>query len=417
MIVGFAGMTHLGINTAVATADKGWEIIGYDENQKTIDNLKNKVLEINEPDLKLYFEKNFERLSFTNNINKLSECDIIYIANDVPTNNNGESNLEPINILIEKVKSVINIESSLVILCQVPPGYTRSIKITDNKNIFYQVETLIFGRAMDRALHPERFIVGCSEKNNIIPKTYEKLLLSFSCPIIKMSFESAELSKIAINFFLVSSITTTNLLAEVSEEIGADWFDIIPALQLDKRIGKYSYIKPGLGISGGNLERDLKTILKIANKKNINYDLITSWIDNSKFRKKWCWEILKKFVFSVNKNPSIAILGLAYKENTNSIKNSPSLDLLERIKDKAVHIHDPVVDPNKIKYGTYFKSIDECIRNVDVLIISTPWEEYKKIDLNKLKNKMNGNVIIDPFRVLNSKLLIDLGFQYHTLGI
>ena len=90
---------------------------------------------------------------------------------------------------------------------------------------------------------------------------------------------------------------------------------------------------------------------------------------------------------------------------------------MERIKDKTVHIHDPVVDPNKIKYGTYFKSIDECIRNVDVLIISTPWEEYKKIDLNKLKNKMNGNVIIDPFRVLNSKLLIDLGFQYHTLGI
>ena len=82
MIVGFAGMTHLGINTAVATADKGWNIIGYDENQEKINNLRNKELDINEPDLKLYFEKNFERLSFTNNINKLSECNIIYIANN-----------------------------------------------------------------------------------------------------------------------------------------------------------------------------------------------------------------------------------------------------------------------------------------------------------------------------------------------
>ena len=416
MIIGFAGMTHLGINTAVATAERGWKVIGFDESIETINNLQKSQLSINEPNLDLFFEKNHERLSFTNNINELSVCDIIYIAKDVPTNNSGESNLEPINSLINKVKSIIHQEVNLVILCQVPPGYTRSINIENNENIFYQVETLIFGNAMDRALYPERFIIGCSNKNDVIPKKYEELLLSFSCPIIKMSFESAELTKIAINFFLVSSITTSNLLAEVSEEIGADWFDIIPALQLDKRIGQFSYIKPGLGISGGNLERDLATILKITNKKNINSDLIKSWIDNSKYRKKWCWKILNKFVLSSNKDPCISVLGLAYKENTNSIKNSPALDLLEKIKDKKVRTHDPAVDQNKIKYGKFFKTIDECIKHADVVIISTPWEEYKKFDLVKLKKEMNGNIIIDPFRTLDSDHAVKLGFEYHTLG-
>ena len=135
MIIGFAGMTHLGINTAVATAERGWKVIGFDESIETINNLQKSQLSINEPNLDLFFEKNHERLSFTNNINELSVCDIIYIAKDVPTNNSGESNLEPINSLINKVKSIIHQEVNLVILCQVPPGYTRSINIENNENI------------------------------------------------------------------------------------------------------------------------------------------------------------------------------------------------------------------------------------------------------------------------------------------
>ena len=416
MKIGFAGMTHLGINTAVATAEKGWNVIGYDKNELLIKNLNHNKIPIKEPDLDYFSSKNSNKLTYTSNLDDLSKCNIIYISNDVPTDDNAKSDLKPIKDLINKIENIINKDTLLIILCQVPPGFCRSIKTIPENKIFYQVETLIFGKAIDRALNPERFIIGFADKNIKIPPLYEKLLLSFNCPIIKMSYESAELTKIAINFYLVSSVTTTNLLAEVSEKIGADWFDIMPALRMDKRIGQYSYITPGLGISGGNLERDLNTILDIGDKTKINCDVINSWKHNSSLRKKWCWNKLKENVLLNNKNPKIALLGLAYKENTHSIKNSPSLELLEELKDKNVFTHDPVVEAEAVKHGTFCDKTSKCIENANVLIISTPWPEYKEINPLELKNKMNGNVIIDPFRLLNSKELIKLGFNYHTLG-
>ena len=125
---------------------------------------------------------------------------------------------------------------------------------------FYQVETLIFGAAVKRAMEPERFIVGALDPSAALPESYASFLKAFGCPVLVMRLESAELAKIAINFFLVSTVCTTNTLAELCESIGADWGEIAPALRLDRRIGPHAYLKPGLGIAGGNLERDLVTV-------------------------------------------------------------------------------------------------------------------------------------------------------------
>src|SRR6185437_13120933 len=130
--------------------------------------------------------------------------------------------------------------------------------------LFDQGETLVFGRAVERATEPERFIVGCAAPERPIPAAYGAYLSAYSCPILPMRYESAELSKIAINCCLVASVTVANTLAELSEEIGADWAEIAPALRLDRRIGLHSYLAPGLGISGGNLERDLATVLRLS---------------------------------------------------------------------------------------------------------------------------------------------------------
>ena len=143
--------------------------------------------------------------------------------------------------------------------------FTRKIKWPKNK-LFYQVETLIFGKAFERALKPERIIVG-QDAIKKLPLNYIKFLNKFKCPVITMNYESAELSKISINLFLISQVTTTNSIVEISKKIGADWNSIKLALNLDKRIGKKSYLNPGLGISGGNLERDLSTIQTLAQKQ------------------------------------------------------------------------------------------------------------------------------------------------------
>src|SRR5208282_3885562 len=133
---------------------------------------------------------------------------------------------------------------------QVPPGFTRGVARVPHERLIYQVETLIFGRAVERALHPERFIVGCADPARPLPPAFAAFLASFGCPILPMRYESAELCKISINFFLVASISAANSLAELSEHIGAEWSEIMPALRLDKRIGPHAYIAPGLGIAG-----------------------------------------------------------------------------------------------------------------------------------------------------------------------
>jgi len=415
-VIGFAGMTHLGLCSAVAAADRGWEVVCYDSSASLVEELDKKVMPVSEPDLLDSVKCNESRLEFSSEIGALVECDIVYISADVPTDSFGKSNLKPIEFLISKVASNIKKTTILVVLCQVPPGFTRSLLQTFDGQLFYQVETLVFGQAIDRAVNPERFIIGSRLNDQPLPAKYQKYLESFGCPVLTMSYESAELSKIAINFCLVSSISVANVLAEISESIGADWMDIVPSLRLDKRIGQYSYLKPGLGISGGNLERDLRTIVDISEEKAIDSSIINAWIKNSHQRKDWCWERFKQYALIDNKDPIVAVLGLAYKENTRSIKNSPSLQLLSHMKEFSVRVHDPVVTEDVVPLLSYFESPLECIEGSDVLIISTPWPEYSDISLDSICSKMRGRLIIDPYRMLDGGLLSRSGFQYHSLG-
>lgn len=417
-IIGFAGLTHLGLNSLVASAEKGFSVVGFHEDDSLVENLRNGIININEPQLLDYYQKNKKKINFSSDPNSLKQCDIIYISTDVPTDNFGLSDLTLVNKLINIVISNMNSSAILVILCQVPPGFTRLIKWPSHQ-IFYQVETLIFGRAFDRALNPERFIIGSFDKTKKLPESYITYLESFSCPILKMSYESAELAKISINMFLVSSVTTSNILAELCEKIGADWFEIIPALKLDKRIGPFAYLNPGLGIAGGNLERDLRTVVDFSKKHNTDANTVSSWINNSIYRKKWAWDLIKNLILITENNikPSFAILGLTYKENTHSIKNSASIELLEKLKDYPVKVYDPGAhDDFNIQNVIRVSKMEDTLNGADFLIIMTPWEEFKSLSINEIKNRMKGDFIIDPFKVLDETTLINLGFTYKTLG-
>ena len=416
--IGFAGLTHLGLNSLVASAERGFTIVGFHEDDTLVQNLRNGVININEPQLLDFYQKNKNQISFSNDPNSLKECDIIYVSTDVPTDNFGLSDLTSVNKLINNVIKNINSNAILVILCQVPPGFTRTIKWPINQ-LYYQVETLIFGRAIDRALNPERFIIGSSDKAKELPINYLNYLEAFSCPILQMSFESAELAKISINMFLVSSVTTSNILAELCEKIGANWFEIIPALKLDKRIGPFAYLNPGLGIAGGNLERDLRTVLDFSKKYNTDANTVSSWINNSKHRKKWVWDLINELI-SIRQNkvkPTFAILGLTYKENTHSLKNSASMELLEKLKDYTVKVYDPAA-PNDFNLKNVIRVTkkEDTLNGADFLIIMTPWEEFKSLSINEIKSRMNGNFIIDPFKLLDEATLINVGFTYKTLG-
>mgnify|MGYP001131351996 CR=1 FL=1 len=387
LTIGYVGLTHLGVNYAIASAMKGFNVVCYDDDLDVISTLKKKRIPFYEKGTEKYLKKNFNKFCFTNKISDLQSCDLIFISKDVPTDSNGKSNLLEIKRIIKKITQSIKKKGNLIVLCQVPPGFTRNIN-WPLKNLYYQVETLVFSNSLERALYPERIIVG--RNSDKVDKRYNFFLKKFKCPILEMSYESAELAKISINIFLISSVTSTNILSEISENIGANWSDISGALKLDKRIGKYAYLKPGLGISGGNLERDLETFRNYLefNKIYENYSKNIKKI--STYRKNWNYTQFKKIINNFKNLRSVGILGLTYKENTNSIKNSPSLYFIKKIyhtKKFKINAFDPKIK-ELINYKSVkiCKNIPELLKNSEIVFISTPWKVFKKINYKKFKN-------------------------------
>jgi UDPglucose 6-dehydrogenase len=417
LLVGFAGMTHLGINSAAAAAARGFAVLGYDADAELVQRLDARRLPVVEPGLVELLAEHAARIEFSAASAALGRCDIVYIAADVPTDDQGRSDLAPIRTLIDRVAANLREDALLIILSQVPPGFTRALRAVPHERLLYQVETLIFGRAVERALHPERFIVGCADPEKPLPPRFRTLLDAFDCAILPMRYESAELAKISINFCLVASVSVANTLAEVSETIGADWAEIVPALRLDKRIGPYAYLSPGLGIAGGNLERDLCTVLSLAAGKSVDVSVIEAWISNSVHRKEWCWRVLNEELLMREPSARIAVLGLAYKENTQSTKNSPALTLLAHLAGKEVSVHDPVVPPSVVPFARACSDPMRCVEGADAVVIATPWPEYRDLSVAALARVMRGRLLIDPFRLLNGREAAAAGFAYYALGM
>jgi UDPglucose 6-dehydrogenase len=202
----------------------------------------------------------------------------------------------------------------------------------------------------------------------------------------------------------------------VSEAIGADWSEIAPALRLDRRIGPYAYLDPGLGISGGNLERDLRTVLNLGRQHATDTRLIDAWLANSAHRKDWPWRVLQAAVLARAPDACIAVLGLAYKENTHSTKNAPALQLLAHLEGRKVKVHDPVVPASVVAGVIGCATASDCVRDADAVVIATAWPEYRALSLETFKGLMRGRVLIDPLRALDGAKARALGFAYHTLG-
>jgi UDPglucose 6-dehydrogenase len=414
--VGFAGMTHLGIVSAIAAAARGFGVLGVDDDGALLARLERGDLPIREPDLDALLAANRERIAFAGDPAEVRHCDIVYIAADVPTDDEAKSDLASIARLIDRIARHLNPNAVLVVLCQVPPGFTRRIAAVPPERLFYQVETLVFGRAVERALRPERFIIGCADCSQPLPAGYRELLDAFDCPILSMRYESAELAKISINFCLVGSIAVANTLAEICEGIGADWAEIVPALRLDRRIGAYAYLDPGLGIAGGNLERDLRTVLDLAAGTASDVRVVEAWIANSRHRRDWCWRILRDRLLGTHAAPRIGVLGLAYKENTCSTRNSPALALLERLQGAALRVHDPVVPSSVVPFAQGFSDPLSCAAGADALVLATPWPEYRGLRVADLARVMAGRLLVDPFRLLDGRAAATAGFEYHSLG-
>lgn len=410
-------MSHLGIVTSTALASRGFEVIGYDPDEHLTGNLGCGLLPIDEPSLEDLISSNVDRQAFTSDLNALASCDLVYIAVDVPTDDEGKSDLGPVEYLVRTVSPRLGPEAILVILSQVPPGFSRAQQFPHDR-LYYQVETLVFGRAVERACKPERYIVGCADPGRTLPPALQIVLDAFDCPVFPIRYESAELAKISINLCLVSSVTIANTIAELCEMVGADWAEIVPTLREDQRIGRHAYINAGLGIAGGNLERDLATFLRLSDANGTQAAAVEAAVESSRYHKDWAIRRLRQAVIERGTDPLVAIWGLAYKENTHSTKNSPALALIHQVPRTRLRLYDPLVPASAAGHplAEQAESPIDALQGAQALAIMTPWATFRDIGVNRIAQAMSGSVIIDPYGVLNRESVMKERIEYHTLG-
>ena len=411
-IIGFIGLSHLSLSYSLASAKRGYQIIMYDFNNDLMNKFKKLDLDFNEKSLLQKFKKYRKFYNLNNKIENLSKCSLIFISQDVETNKNNIANYSKIKKYINHLDKNLKKKIPFIIQSQLQPGFCNNLRL-GKRHVYYQVETLIFGKAFFRADKPDRIIVGYNNAKKF-NNFYVKYLSTFKCPIIKMNYYSAEISKIAINIFLSSSVTVANILARISERVGSNYKDIELALRSDRRIGFKSYLSAGLGISGGNLERDLYSFKKVLNKNKINSDFVNSIIKNSKISKNWISEVFLK-IHKKHKIKKVSLIGLSYKKNNSSLKNSPSINFLEAINKLNIKV-DLYDDLIKRYNGKDISNINNVIKNPELVIFA---RDFKNSDLiiKKFFNKKNKlKFCIDPFNLVKDKYTNNFKTKVFQIG-
>jgi len=408
---GFVGLSHLGIISSIGWASFGGPVIAADLDEGPVEALRRGVLPVHEPSLEDLFGRVRQRMTFSTDFSHLRDCPLVIVARDVPTDEANTSDPSVVLRLLDAAVPHLQQDVTLAVMSQVPTGFTRRLaqRIRNERpslkfGLHYWVETLVFGNAVERYLKPERIIIGCAEPAAPLPPALEAGLRPFGCPILPMAYESAELTKTAINLYLCAAVTYANTLSDLCEEVGADWTEMMPALRLDGRIGPAAYIRPGLGIAGGNLERDMVTLRDLCVAHGVDDAFIATMLDYNARRAQWVHRKLAEHLFVHVGHPVVAIWGLAYKKNTRSTKNSMSLRVIRELGDTAdLRAYDPVVgageaDLQRIKLVA---DRDEALVGADCLLVLTDWDEFAVPDSQALRS-MRRPLVIDGVGVVDA---------------
>ncbi|HLZ30430.1 MAG TPA: nucleotide sugar dehydrogenase [Chloroflexota bacterium] len=423
--IGFLGLSHLGIVSSAAWASFGDPVVAFDPRPDVVQRLSRGDPPVQEPGLTELLGGQRSNLTFSSDPAVLSACEMVVVAQDVPTDAGNVSDLGSVTQLLDAALPHVASDTVFVIMSQVPPGFTRTMRdrLADLRpgvtiEMYYLVETLIFGEAVKRALKPERMIVGCEDPEHPINPRLRKALSRFGCPILPMRYESAELTKTAINLYLIGSVTYANSLSDLCERLGADWLEVVPALRLDQRIGPSAYLRPGLGIAGGNLERDLATLTRLATDVGVDTTYFDALGQHNAHRFDWLHRQLEDRVFARAAMPRIGVWGLAYKKNTQSTKNSPGLRLIQEIGPRAiVSAWDPAVKQADVPVSVAVApDRDSVLDAAEGLVVAADWDAFATADLDTIRQRMRHALIVDCVGVLASRRKEMVGIEYVSMG-
>lgn len=448
------GTGYVGLVTGTCLADFGLSVTCVDKDGEKITSLNNGKIPIYEPNLETLIKKNVTagRLSFTTDIKKaVIQSEAIFIAVGTPPNNDGSANLKHIEKVAQEIAVSMNEYKVIVNKSTVPVGTAAKIKEIINQNqsiiareqsdrsnpnlnrrtgvspvypipfdVVSNPEFLREGSAVYDFTHPDKIVIGTTSDKalKIMQEIYRPLYL-IDTPFVITTPETAELIKYACNAFLATKITFINEIANLCEKVGADVHQIAKAMGLDGRISP-KFLHPGPGYGGSCFPKDTKALCSIAEHFGYEFKSLKAVVSANKRQRELMVEKIKRLVGDL-RGKVIGILGLAFKQNTDDIRESPSIDIIKLLLEEKVKIRcfDPLAMENAKKILpdlTYCEDEYDVADGCHALVIATEWNQFRNLDLLKIKRLLKSPVMIDLRNLYEPEKAKKLGFIYEGVG-
>lgn len=427
MKIAVVGAGYVGLVTAVGFAQLGHQIVALDINKEKINKLKKGQLPFYEPGLKKLVSNNLKkrRLFFDTSLkNQLAKVKFIFICVGTPPKKDGSADLSYVKSVAEIIGKNINDYKIIINKSTVPVGTGVLVKkiikkwYRGNFNVVSCPEFLREGKAVWDFFHPDRLVIGGDNQEaiNAVVSLFNKI----KTEKIKTTLETAELIKYASNAFLATKISFINEIANLCDKVKANIDDVALGMGLDKRIG-HSFLKAGIGYGGSCFPKDVRALKQLAGGHGYKFHLLKSVIEVNHLQRQIIIQKIKA-IYKNLKHKKIAILGLAFKENTDDIRESAAIEIINKLKRKGaiISVFDPAAMTNAkaVLDGKiiYCKNPYQASLDADLMIIATEWPQFKKLSWSRIKHLMRSDIIFDGKNLLEKGKMEKLGYKYYAVG-
>lgn len=429
MTITFVGHGYVGLVTAAVFADLGNTVWVIGHTPEKVENLKKGIIPIYEPGLEEIVKRNVEakRLKFTLDFTEaIASSQIVFIAVGTPPKSTGEADLSVVYEVAEKIGKNLDGYTVVVTKSTVPVGTNQEVKkiITKVKpakaefDIASAPEFLREGQAISDTQHPDRVVLGTESEKA------QALLIELHKPIdgvlVLTNIATAEMIKYAANAFLATKISFANAIAQLSEIVGADGLKALEGIGLDKRVGS-AFLSPGAGYGGSCFPKDVKALIAIAKQHKYDFTLLKDVEEVNKQAINAIVKKAQKLLGGSVKGKKIGILGLSFKPDTDDMRDAPSRTVIASLVEKGakIKVYDPIAMENAkklITHITYGENAMDVAEDADILIVMTEWNEFRQLDLEKIKQRMKTPVLLDGRNIYDPETTRKLGFTYQGVG-
>ncbi len=417
--IGVVGVGWVGLVTAACFAEVGHEVWAVDVDEAKVESLRRGEMPMHEPGLSELVARNSERLHFTTEIaDAMDAARLLFCCVDTPPTYSGDADLSRVRSVVEKL--VPGGEHALVMKSTVPSGTGRAIK-RDLPEVAYVScpEFLKEGTAVDDFMHPDRVVIGADAGDEWAADAVQQLYEPLGGELVRTDVASAEMIKLASNAFLATKISFINEIANVSEEVGADVAEVARGMGLDDRIGP-SFLKAGIGYGGSCFGKDVSSLKNLAGNSGYHFQLLTAVIEVNELQKRRVIAKLEKHLGSLV-DKTVALLGLAFKPETDDMREASSLVLAARLEGEGATVrgYDPVAEQRArelLPTVELSRSAEEALEGADAAVLVTEWPEFAELDWKALAGRMAQPVLIDGRNFLDPAAMRGAGFTYEGIG-